>query len=218
MNLKLIRLFLISVSSVICMQVSAQENYQAEIGVLAGGSYYLGDANNLLFYNMQPSYGVLFRYRYNQRVAIRAELSISNIGDIKYNYSNSINSADFCAEFNFFDLERNENRMYSKIFSPYIFAGVGFMTDLFDKQGLPEPSLPFGLGIKVKISKRWNVNLQWSNKILLNSDYMENNPGLNNKSGINGTNIFNNDLLSTLTFGISFDFWKKQCECKMYQY
>jgi hypothetical protein len=71
---------------------------------------------------------------------------------------------------------------------------------------------------KRKITSVGQPLLTPSGSILLNSDYMENNPGLNNKSGINGTNIFNNDLLSTLTFGISFDFWKKQCECKMYQY
>ena len=47
---------------------------------------------------------------------------------------------------------------------------------------------------------------------------MENKPELNDLNKLNGTNIFNNDLLSTLTVGISFDFWMKQCDCKVYNY
>jgi hypothetical protein len=35
----------------------------------------------------------------------------------------------------------------------------------------------------------------------------------NNPNNLNGTNVFNNDLLSTITIGISYDIWKKKCDC-----
>jgi hypothetical protein len=204
----------------------AADEFKAEIGVLGGGTYYLGDANNLPFKNTQVTYGGIFRYKFNPRFALRTELiSTSIVGEYK-NETNIVipfinkvvYSADVCGEFNFFDLEQNPNRRLSKTFSPYIFVGLGVMTDLYKGQFIPEPSLPFGVGIKVKLTKRLNFNAQWSNKILLLSDYMEGVSALNNPINLNGSNLFNNDLLSTLTVGISVDIWKKQCDCKNSNY
>lgn len=225
MILKTIRLIGLSIICMWCAEVSAQEEYRAEIGISGGGAYYLGDANKQLFYNMQPAVGGFIRYKFNPRVAIRADLVNTRIkGDFSsnntiYPLNKSINSAELVGEFNFFDFEKNKNNRLSKIISPYIFAGIGGMTGLYAGQALPEISIPFGVGIKYKVATRWNLHLQWSNKLLL-ADNMEEMTEmtdftvLNNPSGLNGSNKFNNDLLSTLTVGLSFDFWKKQCDCK----
>ncbi len=114
----------------------------------------------------------------------------------------------FCGEFNFFDLERNPYKRLSKTFSPYIFAGVGVIYSDSLKA-----SIPFGIGMKVKLSHRWNLNVQWSNRLSF-GDNLEGVNKLNNTSNLNGTNLFNNDLLSTLTLGISYDIWKKDCGCE----
>jgi hypothetical protein len=224
MKFKLIRLVIVVASCSFTTLLSAQEKlpdndvYRAEIGITGGGSYYLGDANSRLFYNLQPTYGSFFRYVLNPRIAFRVELNSAQIaGNFTYlnttiPLNNTIYSADICGEFNFFDLENNPYKRLSKTFSPYIFAGIGGMTDLYIGQKLPEISIPFGIGMKLKLGNRWNLNLQWSNKLLL-SDYMEGNSSLNNPQSLNGSNIFNNDLLSTLTIGISFDIWKKECHC-----
>jgi hypothetical protein len=224
MNFKQIRLVVFVVFVLFTTILSAQEKlpdrdvYKAEIGVTGGGSYYLGDANSLLFYNLQPSYGGFIRYVLNPRIAFRAELNSALVlGDFTYLNSpvvlnNTVYSVDFCGEFNFFDLENNPYKRLSKTFSPYIFAGIGGMTDLYNGQKLPEISIPFGIGMKFKLGNRWNLNIQWSNKLLF-SDYLEGIPALNNPQGLNGINIFNNDLLSTITLGVSFDIWKKECDC-----
>lgn len=224
MKFKLIRLVVFVIAPFFTTLLSAQEKlpdmdvYKAEIGVTGGGSYYLGDANNKLFYNLQPSYGGFFRYVLDTRIAFRAELNSALIkGNFSYLNSpivinNTVYSVDICGEFNFFDLENNPYKRFSKKFSPYIFAGIGGMTDLYMGQKLPEISIPFGVGMKFKLGNRWNLNIQWSNKLLL-SDQMEGIPALNNPAQLNGSNVFNNDLLSTITVGISFDIWKKECDC-----
>jgi len=232
MKLKLIRFFILGVLALNTCYLSAQvvelDEYKAEIGLNGGGSYYLGDANSQLFKNMQLAYGGFFRYILNQRIAFRAELNSALIAG-KFNYlnfpiilNNTIYSADICGEFNFFDLERNPYKRLSKTFSPYIFAGAGMIYSNSIKA-----SIPFGIGMKVKLAKRWNLNVQWSNRLLfgdnlegnvrwqnsLSLDNLEWVPNLNNPNKLNGSNPFNNDLLSTLTIGISYDIWKKPCDC-----
>lgn len=229
MKLKLISLFILGVFAFFSPRISAQvttlDEYKLEIGASGGLSYYIGDANQQLFSNMNVSYGGFLRYLVNQRIAFRAELNSTNISGnyLELNaskpFSNGVLSADLCAEFNFFDLEQNPYKRLSKIFSPYIFAGGGVMSYLADMTNNSSrkisASIPFGVGMKVKLGNRWNLNLQWSNTLLL-SDNLEGILLLDNPNKLNGTNIFNNDLLSTLTVGISFDFWKKQCKCLNY--
>ena len=229
MKLKLIRLFFLSVFCLLSIHVSSQEfeldEYRAEIGISGGGSYYLGDANSAIFNSTQLSYGAFFRYRFNPRIAAKAEFESTKINgaftdqnSTPVSFTNPVKSLDFTGEFNFFDLERNEYKQYSKIFSPYIFAGVGMMfyqginsNDVVNTSKYTV-SIPFGLGIKVKLGKRWNLNGQWTTRLLL-ADDLENVLVLNNTNKLNGSNPFNNDFLSTLTVGISFDIWKKGCDC-----
>jgi hypothetical protein len=220
MKIKQIRLFILCVFCIVATNSFSQDEYRAEIGLAGGGNYYIGDANSQLFNNIQLAYGAFFLYRLDQRFALKAEFTRipKIIGQNNSFVNDTINVGDICLEFNFFDLENNPYKRFSKKFSPFIFAGAGFMTDLYDKQKLPEPCLSFGVGMKIKLAERWNFNAQWSNRLLLFSDNMENNPLFNNTNNLNGNNIFNNDLLSTVTVGISFDFWEKQCKCSNISY
>ena len=213
MNLKKIRLVVFCVLCLNFTFVSAQDDYRAEIGLSNGGAYYLGDANNQLFKNTQLAYGAFFRYRFNTRVAIKAEFDRAKISWDGNATGNQVNALDACAEFNFFDLEQNPNRMMSKTFSPYIFAGVGLMNYLYIGNSSFSGSIPFGVGMKVKLTERLNFNAQWSNRLTF-SDNMEGIAALNNNNNLNGTNFTNNDLLSTFTLGISYDIWRNECDCK----
>lgn len=73
-------------------------------------------------------------------------------------------------------------------------------------------SYPVGLGYKFMLGERLNLNLSWSNRLLL-TDKMEGKSALNNANGLNGSNIFNNDLLSTFSVGLTYNIWKKSCNC-----
>ena len=216
MKLKVIRFIILCVICLVSVNLSAQDEYKAEIGINGGGSYYLGDANNQLFKNMQVAYSGFFRYCFDPRLAAKIELMNTSVSGIGFN--NAVLTTDITGEFNFFDLEKNKNKRFSKIFSPYIFAGIGLMSYKYtDTTNVSSTkvniSIPFGIGMKVKLGNRLNLNVQWTTRLLL-ADNLEGTPGLNNSNNLNGSNPFNNDILSSLTIGLSFDIWKKHCDCK----
>jgi len=212
--MKLIRFFILGVFTLVSVQLAAQDEYHAEIGVNGGGSYYLGDANSQLFNNMQFAYSGFFRYCINPRLA--AKIEIANTVVSGTGFKNQALATDVCGEFNFFDLEKNEYKQFSKTFSPYIFGGFGGVVYKGNESNNNQSftmSIPFGVGMKVKLGHRLNFNAQWTTRLLL-ADNLERMSTLNNYPKLNGTNIFNNDILSTFTIGLSVDIWKKLCDCE----
>ena len=194
--------------------------FRAEIGLLGGVGYYIGDTNRTLFRNTTPAYGALFRYRFDKRFAARTEFLRSSVrgGADGFNFDNLVHTLDFAGEFNFFDLENNPHARFSRTFSPYIFAGIGLMHYYCAEEGATQAcpqvnlSIPFGVGIKVKLGNRWNLNVQWSNRLLL-ADNLEGLWVFNDPHGLNGRNPLNNDMFSTFTVGLTFDIWRRVCEC-----
>lgn len=216
MNFKLIRYAITGFLLLGAGLMNAQEDtYFAEIGVHGGSSYYLGDANNVLFKNAQLSYGLIYRQKFNPRLAahlswnsatVAGKGSIDNVNNISFN--NRVNAFDLAGEFNFFSYERKEYLPFSKTFTPFIFAGVGGALG----NSVATMSLPFGVGFKMMLGDRLNLNIMWSNRLMFN-DNLEGKADFNDHAGLNGTNIFNNDMLSTLSVGITLNIWKKKCDC-----
>lgn len=222
MNLKRIRwsvlIAIISFSTQLSAQNWTTDEYKAEIGANVGGSFCIGEANYNLFAFPKIAFGGFFRYKLNTRLALKADLYLTSIAGNAI-VPNKVYVGDLTGEFNFFDLEKNSNKRYSKIYSPYIFTGLTLITDVYQSQKFPEFGIPFGVGIKVKLTDRMNFNAQWTNRLMF-VDNLEGTAKINisdnynNPSGLNGSNIFNNDLLSTYTVGLSIDVWKKQCDCR----
>ena len=215
MNFKLIRYAITGFLLLLAGLVNAQEDtYFAEIGVHGGSSYYLGDANNVLFKNAQLSYGLIYRQKFNPRLA--AHLSWNStivvgkgiVDNVNTPFNNRVNAFDLAGEFNFFSYERKEYLPFSKTFTPFIFAGVGGALG----NSVATMSLPFGVGFKAMLGDRLNLNIMWSNRLMFN-DNLEGKADFNDHAELNGTNIFNNDMLSTLSVGITLNIWKKKCDC-----
>lgn len=218
MIFRIIRYSLIGILSLFVSKSWSQADYLAEIGVNAGGSYMIDDVNSIPFKNSMLDLGLIYRQNFNERFSAHAEW---NSTKINY-YNNSailpvetirMNMIDLCGEFNFFDLIKKPYKPKSKSFSPYIFAGLGiqFSKNYYNLnflKELPETmTVPFGVGIKYKLGNRINLNAKWAHRISLN-DKIE-----GTESVLNGTNLFNNDVSSTYTMGVSFDFWKRPCNC-----
>jgi len=224
MNFKIIRYLLTGIFLVLLNASEAQNKeqvYFSEIGLNGGTSFYIGDANSTLFKNPQLSAGLIYRQKINSRLAAHLEWNYTNVkgsGIItdgsSVPFSNTLNVLDVCGEFNFFSYERKPYLPFSQIFSPFIFAGVGGMLYQYENTSLsfPKFSIPFGVGFKLMLGNRFNVNLMWSQRLLL-TDQMEGVSEFNNSAGLNGTNVLNNDLLSTVSLGITYNFWKKKCNC-----
>lgn len=227
-------LILILLSAFFSHNVLAQENqeYRAEIGIQAGGNIYTGEVNSIgnkslflkNFKNTQPHFGALLRYKFNSRTALR--LGYDYVG-VKGNYVYAINTSaqnitlnntgisqvDLWGEYNFFEYESNQFKRYSKTYTPYIFAGIGYMSmPNSQTERKSAVTIPFGLGLKVKMGKRWNLNVQWANHLLL-SDNLEGLQDFDNQAPTTQSNLLNNDLFTGLTLGLSFDFWEKDCDC-----
>lgn len=82
--------------------------------------------------------------------------------------------------------------------------------------------LPIGIGFKWRIVGRWQLQIAWQHNIYLSDDIEGFIPGvdyksdeelrtvlygvLNNSHEMNGFNIFNNDVVSTLTIGVVYEF------------
>jgi len=196
-----------------------KDTYLAEIGVSGGVSFYKGDGSSSLFSNLQPVYGGLLRYNINPAFALCFDLSRTSIkgsyidSNVTYTFKNQNDALDVLVEFNFFDLEqiKNNDNQERKL-SPYIFAGYGLLKYSYENQSKLNPQFPFGIGLKYKLKNRWNLNLQWTNRVLF-ADDMEGKAQLNDKFKLNGSNFFNNDVLSGITLSVTFDFLKKPCNC-----
>ena len=84
--------------------------------------------------------------------------------------------------------------------------------------------IPVGVGLKWKFAPRWQLQLAWQHQIyVLNGDGLEgvivqSDPAkFNDSYQMNGSNILNNDIVSTLTVGLVFEFAhdKKICvQCR----
>lgn len=207
---------IIAVFCICCTSVFAQQEteYRMEIGVIGGVGSYLGDANTTFYKEIAPAFGGLFRYRFDTRFSARAEYTRTNVkGETALvEFDNPVNVLDLCGEFNFFDLEKSKYKRFSKRYSPYVFVGIGGMNYKYNDKQSFGISVPFGVGLKVKLIDRLNFNLQFSNRLLL-KDNLEGVEILNDPYGLNGSNFLNNDFLSTITVGLTFDIWKKKCDC-----
>lgn len=88
-------------------------------------------------------------------------------------------------------------------------------------------SIPVGVGFKWRFAPRWQLQVAWQHNL-----YIYNGDGLegeivprtrdkkdgdydlfNNAHGMNGINIFNNDVTSTITVGVVFEFLKDPGIC-----
>jgi len=219
--------FLIGLLSVTQLIYSQDFEHTIEVGPVAGTSFYLGDANQKLFACNKILIGGLIRYPLNNRIALKSALSISGINGYSDTYQVAFDHhylfATLQGEFNFFPYERSDYNIESSIITPYILGGVGIIACGKQKKNatmVTDPISPAravvlscGVGGKLKINSRVDLNLEWTiNKAL--SDRLEGVSELNNPYALNQKMTFNNDFYSTLTVAITFAIYTQRCDCR----
>lgn len=143
---------------------------------------------------------------------------------------------DLTGEYNFFPFGWNAYDVRVKKFTPFISLGVGMTvrnTVATSKLGVyPDVHfkdmnkleyamyVPVGLGLKWRFADRWHLEVLWQHNLyMLNGDGLEGvldqkNPGLLDDSyQLNGSNVMNNDVTSTFTLGVVFEFASKKHKC-----
>lgn len=109
---------------------------RSELGVMLGGSYYIGDLNQYAhFKNTKPSIGLLYRYNINPRVAFRSNFTYGsvtasdaqsrNASLLNRNLSFSSRLYELAAgvEFSYFPFQLGHSRYNA---TAYLIAEIGF--------------------------------------------------------------------------------------------
>jgi hypothetical protein len=163
----------------------------AEVGLLGGLSYYLGDLNpGIHFLGSRPAWGAVARVnldnRWVARVSfvrgrVRGDDSKGNTNDLRgLKFESRLTDISLTAEFNFFDYFTGSRK---NLMSPFIFGGIGMVifdprADGVSLRGLGTegqnvgfdgrkpysriaPTIPFGIGIKYSLSRRLCFSGEW---------------------------------------------------------
>ena len=210
------------------VSVSAQMIYTTEIGVYAGASYFTGDADKKMLAGMQEDMGLTMRYVFNQRIALHADYHRMKIGGTytgnypliypeEVQIDNRADLIDLTMAFNFFDYGFLEHVMYSSNVTPYLFAGIGGIYYPLANRDKMSLSFPFGIGMKMRLTSRLHLNIQWTHRLLSGSDRIEGREEMNNPLFLNGTNRLNNDGAGSLNIGLSIGITQRNCKCQNYQ-
>lgn len=207
---------------------SAQLLYTTEAGVYGGASYVTGDVSKKMLANLQPDWGLTFRYVFNQRIALHADYHHTRFtGSFENNYqaiypgsyhvSHQARMLDLTMAFNFFDYGYLEHVMYSSNVTPYLFGGIGVIGFPDDHNQKIALTLPFGMGLKIRLSPRLHLNAQWTHRLLSGTDKAEGNEDLDNPLQLNGSNRLNRDSWGSINIGISVGLIQRDCKCQSYQ-
>lgn len=134
MRLKLVTFYLLFG----CLQIQAQHQNirsKSDIGIFAGGMYYIGDLNRLNhFKNSNFTYGLMYRYNVHSRMALRinyfsgeveaydSESSNQLYMNRNLSFSSKIKELTAGIEFNFLPYQTGHKTFF---WTPYLFAELG---------------------------------------------------------------------------------------------
>lgn len=189
----------------------------------------VGEASPHIFTQPRWAYGAQFRYKFDARWALsvhgmehaiyrpetEAYVSAGKYTTIPDSMMHMVN-VDVVAEFNFLRLGLTQyDSRYCPV-SPYIFLGVG--CGIYNGPGgqghlKAAAYIPFGIGVKWKMARRFSMNLAWQHNLYF-ADDLERHALLGNTWQLNGSNIFNGDLTSQITLGLVFEFAQQRKICK----
>ncbi len=204
------------------MQLHAQTEpeYCMEVGVGGGMINYEGDFNGNIFKCAQPSAALLYRYLFNTHSAIRAQI---DYGQLKgkasmnkttylpeyesYSFNSTLIDLDAIYEYNFWSYGTGKDYRGAKRITPYVLMGIGLTYAHNKVCNAFTGNVPLGVGVKYKVARRVNLNLEWMVHFSL-SDRLD---GVKDPYGIPTHGIFKNtDCYSQLMINITYSF-KERC-------
>lgn len=202
----------------------AQEDYRFDIGAGLGMTGYLGDANTANLWS-EPGWDfeALFRYIANPRWAFKTNFYAGNLrgdsskmtnvfpGGETFSFSATFYELGEMVEFNFFNYGMGETYRKLKRISPYIAAGIGMTVWSIDGKTGAAFNIPLGVGLKYKLSQRWNIGFEFLMKKTF-SDRLDGEQ-LKDPYGIKSSFMKNTDWYSTMSLTISYEFSKRCAVC-----
>lgn len=202
------------------ISVEAQRN--SDYGIFAGASSYFGDINpDRLFYSPLPAGGILYRYNFHPRQALRANLFYGGLRGSDSDFDNNFQqmrgssfsgSAGELAvqfEFNFLPYS-TQGKIWD--FSPYFAAGAGIVF-INTVTTSVEPIIPFSVGFKVNVLKNMGLEAEYG----FRKTFYDNFDGLNDMVAQDHQGfIHNNDWYSFTGIVLTWKIYNKLAGCPAY--
>lgn len=210
-----------------------------EIGAFAGTSYYMGDLNpGTPFKDPHLALGGFIRYAISDRWALKGSATMGGMSgrypqegllyvtepNDTYSFNRNFGDVAFTAEFNFLSYD---HRFLSKtVFTPYVTAGLASTVyqrkeNTGGNESRPTVfvlSLPFGVGVKYKLTEWMRVGAEWTMRKTFVDDLDDagattsvdpTDPyGFGTKSAVH-----NNDWYSFAGVTLSFNMLKRRSAC-----
>lgn len=205
------------------------EEYKMDLGVMLGGSFYMGDANyQTPFKNTEMAAGVVARFNLNPRMSVKCDVAMAKISGSTHGLSGVFPGgahADFDRtlyemgtqfEWNFWPYGNGLTRHDIRRFTPYMLLGMGATFAPEPAENLFTVNIPVGVGIKYKFAPRWNVGCEFAMRFTL-SDRLDvvQREGLllDDPYQIKGSGFKNKDSYGLLMFAVSYDLFPKCDNC-----
>ncbi|MGE0019336.1 MAG: DUF6089 family protein [Draconibacterium sp.] len=185
------------VFAVILLAVPGKAQNTADIGIWGGTSGYIGDIDDAGFFQQfNPNFGAYYRYNFNARVSLRAQLLMGGVAadgmieGVETSFSKSVEDLSLQIEINYLKYIIGLKNMP---FSPYVMAGVGVayfpyemdpaLISTFNTQhnkgtsvineSVISATIPFGFGFKYTIGQRLGIGVEYQMRKLF-SDKLDN--------------------------------------------
>lgn len=200
---------------------SAQSAYELdhhmEIGFGGGVLNYTGDlAPKISYKNMAPGIQAFYRHNHKKEVSVfrinvlfgqikgSNQLIIPNVAVFDSSFSRTALELAAIYEYNFFNYRDIKETFFM---SPYLFGGIATSV-FFGSENNAIISIPFGVGIKYKLTRNWNLGLEYgARKTFYDRIDMINEDNLLSRSTPSDWYYF-------LGLNISYTFYQQRCpEC-----
>ncbi len=202
------------------LSAQTEPEYCMEIGIGGGMINYEGDFNGSIVGCAQPSAAILYRYLFNPHSALRFSLDYGQLKgkaeDNKtvyvedyqgYSFNSTLVDLNVLYEYNFWPYGTGKDYRGAKRITPYVLAGIGMSFAHNAVCNAFTANVPIGIGVKYKVARRLNLNLEWAMHFSL-SDKLD---GAKDPYLIHSSGIFKNtDCYSQLMINITYSF-KERC-------
>jgi len=204
----------------IAVTLPAMTQRSADYGVSGGFTTYLGEINPTnIFYNPGPAIGFFYRYNFNPRQAVRANLMGSRVSgsDLDFNniiqqtrahsFSGMLGELGVTYEFNFFPFTTIKGRKID--YTPYLAAGAALSMNNTVNFTL-FPSIPFSAGFKINIAQNMGLEFEYG----FRKTFYDNFDGLSDMVDQDDlTWTHNNDWYSFMGVSLTWKMYSKLSGC-----
>jgi opacity protein-like surface antigen len=207
----------------------ADEEYRMEVGGRLGGMAYMGDANYTSpFQNMGFSAGLMARYTFNSRMALKCDMAMGKIiGDTRMattqfpegkqlSFERKVYDVSMQFEYNFWPYGNGMSYMESHRMTPYILGGLGLTFAPKPAEDVAAMHLTLGAGVKYKFAPRWNVGVEFAVRFT-GTDKLDvaswEGLKLDDPFQVKGGMMKNKDSYSMVGVTVTYDIWPQCYNC-----